>query len=237
MGLKIFIHRIPTYLGIDYQTLRDELLAGSRLPSPSFSVPKISHLIQTCWLADPIERPSFTKIKEQLLQSCPVLSRDSENDTSYYLAILSDNSMRDQYKKIQESNPMFEYINGDDNNEDSTDDETMVIASITSSTTLENEPNIDTHNAQVTNNCVVLISSTQSQQNTVDNDICLSGKDVEKEEEVEPLLKTNCCQRELTKEDAFLSQLNIDHNNYLQNVRTVHPQDITVLVNENSLIL
>ena len=237
MGLKFFIHRIPTYLGIDYQTLRDELLAGSRLPSPSFSVHKISHLIQTCWLADPIERPSFTKIKEQLLQSCPVLSRDSENDTSYYLAILSDNSMRDQYKMIQESNPMFECINGDDNNEDSTDDETMVIASITSSTTLENEPNIDTHNAQVTNNCVVLISSTQSQQNTVDNEICLSGKDVGKEEEVEPLLKTNCCQRELTKEDVFLPQLNIDHNNYLQNVKTVPSQDITVLVNESSITM
>ena len=56
-------------IGLDYRTLRDELQAGSRLPSPTYGTQNMSHLIQTCWLADPIERPSFTKIKSQLQQS------------------------------------------------------------------------------------------------------------------------------------------------------------------------
>ena len=93
---------------MDYQTLRSELLAGSRLPNPTYSTPKISHLIQTCWLADPIERPTFTKIKEQLQQSCEVLSSEADKGTNYYLALLSDSSMRNQYQQIQKCNPMFE---------------------------------------------------------------------------------------------------------------------------------
>ena len=97
------------HIGIDYQTLRDELLAGSRLPSPTYSTPKLSHLIQTCWLGDPIERPTFTKIKEQLHQSCDVLSPQSslEAKSSQYLTLLSDDSMRNQYNMIQQCNPLY----------------------------------------------------------------------------------------------------------------------------------
>ena len=231
------MHYILIYLGIDYQTLRDELLAGSRLPSPTFSVRKISHLIQTCWLADPIERPSFTKIKEQLFQSCPVLSRDSENDTTYYLSILSDNSMHDQYKQIQEANPMFECSRIDDNNKDNTIEEKTTIAKITSRTEIDNVPDIDIHNVLNAKNCEPLISSSQSEQHTDANDSCVNEKYIGKEEEGLPLLKTNCCQKELAKEDAFLHQLNIDHNNYLENAKIVPSQETTVLVNESALIV
>ena len=179
------------YLGIDYRTLRDELVAGSRLPSPSFSVPKISHLIQTCWLADPIERPSFTKIKEQLFQSCPVFNEASGNDTTYYLSMLSDNSMHVQYKQIQESNPMFESIKGNDNYEDNTDEETTVISTITYNTALENGPNIDTCYVEGTNNSAALMNSTHLQSNTDVNDTYLREKVKWKEEEGLSLLKTN----------------------------------------------
>ena len=92
---------------MDYRTLRDELQAGSRLPSPTYGTPKMSHLIQTCWLADPIERPSFTKIKNQLHQSSDVSTYDVDRKNNDYLTLLSDDTMYIQYKMIQESNPMF----------------------------------------------------------------------------------------------------------------------------------
>ena len=93
---------------MDYQTLRSELLAGSRLQNPTYSTPKISHLIQTCWLADPIERPTFTKIKEQLQQSCHVFICEADKGTNNNLALLSGSSMRNQYLQMQKCNPMFE---------------------------------------------------------------------------------------------------------------------------------
>ena len=92
---------------MDYRTLRDELQAGARLPNPTYSTPKISHLIQTCWLADPIERPSFTKIKTQLHQSSEISISNVDRTDNDYLTLLSDNSMYRQYKMIQESNPLF----------------------------------------------------------------------------------------------------------------------------------
>ena len=97
---------------MDSQTLRDELLAGARLPSPTYGNPKLSHLIQTCWLADPIERPTFTKIKENLKQACQITTKNlyTESKSTDYLSLLSDISsqMRKQYKMIQESNPLYE---------------------------------------------------------------------------------------------------------------------------------
>ena len=97
---------------MDSQTLRDELLAGARLPSPTYGNPKLSHLIQTCWLADPIERPTFTKIKENLKQACLVTTKNlyTESKSTDYLSLLSDISsqMHKQYKMIQESNPLYE---------------------------------------------------------------------------------------------------------------------------------
>ena len=95
---------------MDYQTLRDELLAGSRLLNPTYSTPKISHLMQTCWLADPNERPTFTKIKAHLQSSCRILSTVPKNEIHQYINLISDNSMHNQYKMIQRCNPMFEQL-------------------------------------------------------------------------------------------------------------------------------
>ena len=72
-------------IGLDYRTLRDELQAGSRLPSPTYGTPNMSHLIQTCWLADPIERPSFTQIKSQIQQSSDVSASAVDRKNNDYL--------------------------------------------------------------------------------------------------------------------------------------------------------
>jgi hypothetical protein len=79
----------------------------------------MSHLIQTCWLGDPIERPTFTEIKETLHQSCNVLNPPSslEAESSHYLTILSDDSMRKKYTSIQKCHPFY------GRNEDQTEDD------------------------------------------------------------------------------------------------------------------
>lgn len=231
------------YIGIDYQTLRDELLAGSRLPSPTFSIPKISHLIQTCWLADPIERPTFTKIKDTLFQSCPVLSRESENDTSYYLSVCAYNRMRDQYKLIQESNPMFNSPKNDDQDDECVTTERHLIKPILSSDSfleLESDVVIDNRDAEETcgdSNEATLENTTQLQGNTnvlVKN---IRESDIAEEEDRAPLLKTNCCQREMRTKEAFLSQLNIDENNYLQNMKAKSSGEASALMGQSSVLI
>ena len=106
---------------MDYRTLRDELLAGARLPNPTYSTPKISHLIQTCWLADPIERPTFTKIKRKLRESRNKGVDPDTDDADYrYLTVLPTSAMRNQYKMIQESNPLYK-VNENMDADDCTD--------------------------------------------------------------------------------------------------------------------
>ena len=83
-------------------------MAGYRLTNPAYSPPNISHLLQTCWLADPSERPTFTMIKETLRNVCPFLNPDVKQDSNNYLTLLSDNSGQTQYKMIQECNPLYQ---------------------------------------------------------------------------------------------------------------------------------
>ena len=106
---------------MDYRTLRNELLAGARLPNPTYSTPKISHLIQTCWLADPIERPTFAKIMRKLRESGSKGFDPDTDDTDYrYLKVLPSSAMRNQYKMIQESNPLYN-VKEDNDADDCTD--------------------------------------------------------------------------------------------------------------------
>ena len=52
-----------------------------------------------------------------------------------------------------------------------------------------------------------------------------------------PLLKTNCCQREMRTKDAFLSQLNIDDNNYLQNMKAKPSAETSALIDQDSVLI
>ena len=231
------------YIGIDYQTLRDELLAGSRLPSPTFSIPKISHLIQNCWLADPTERPTFTKIKDKLFQSCPVQSRESENGTSYYLSDCAYNCMHDQYKLIQESNPIFNSPKNDDQDDECVTTKRNLIKPIFSSDSfLELESDVDIDNRDAEETCGDSNEATLKNPSPLQGNKNVLGKNIRESDKAEeedgaPLLKTNCCQREMRTKEAFLSQLNIDENNYLQNMKAKSSGEASALMGQSSVLI
>ena len=204
---------------MDYQTLRNELLAGSRLPNPTYSSPKISHLIQTCWLADPIERPTFTKIKENLHNSCPILNPDAKQGPNYYLSLKSDDdAMHIQYKMIQQCNPMFE------KRED-------VPNKPTQSTQGASYSYFESKPSDVTN--ITTLNSTSNEADV------LNYVDPEKEygelgeaaEEATFLDKPA-----YDKDDVFSDQGDLDYNNYLKDTKQPSKKSI-LLVGECSHVV
>ena len=104
--------------GIDTSTLLKELQSGLRLPNPTLSPPNISHIMQSCWLADPTERPTFLKTKDALFKE---LQRGAEKRNNYqdYLSRLDSELGEKQYKSIRKTNfktsDIQKNINEDDN--------------------------------------------------------------------------------------------------------------------------
>ena len=131
---------------------------------------------------------------------------------------------------------MFDSSKIDDERIDEVDQETSITVSAT--TALEIEPNLDASEKSRINNDnidITLKNCTQSSEKTKSTFPCI--REIEKEDEGSPLLKTNCCQREMTTEEACLSQLNIDHNNYLQNIKSAPSQDSSAVIDQSSLIV
>ena len=89
--------------GIDASTLLKELQSGMRLPNATLSTPNISHIMQSCWLADATERPSFSKTREALFDE---LQRETKKLNNYqdYLSRLESDLGKIQYKSIRQTN-------------------------------------------------------------------------------------------------------------------------------------
>ena len=171
---------------MDYRTLRDELQAGSRLPNPTYSTPKISHLIQTCWLADPIERPTFSKLKNNLRESGNNgFDPDFDSRDYRYLTVLPSNAMRNQYKKIQECNPLYKVQETFD-----IDDKTITIenGSTATSSPCTSYPYLRASTSA--NTTITDLNTTSTYQNsTLSYSIPSDKKDSPKWNEAVPLLR------------------------------------------------
>lgn len=74
-----------------------------RLQNPILSPPNVSQLMQSCWLADPTERPSFSKVKEVIFKE---LELDVEEGRSLkdYLSLLELEPGKMTYNTIRASN-------------------------------------------------------------------------------------------------------------------------------------
>ena len=150
--------------------------------------------------------------------------------------------MRDQYKLIQESNPMFNSPKNDEQDDEHVTTERNLIKPILSSDSfLELESDVGIDNHDVEENCgdskeSRIKNSTQLQENKNTLDKNIRESDIAEEEDRAPLLKTNCCQREMRTKDAFLSQLNIDDNNYLQNMKAKPCTEASALIDQDSVL-
>ena len=104
--LKVLLFKTIN-LGIDYVTLREELLNGMRLNRPFLSTPKVSHILQTCWLAEPDARPSFANIKRLLLEDDKFPRNLVKKNHGYYQVPKEKIVMHSQYRSIQKCHPLF----------------------------------------------------------------------------------------------------------------------------------
>ena len=88
-------------------TLREELLNGMRLNHPFLSTPKVSHILQTCWLAEPDARPSFSNIKELLLEDDKFPNSLVQKCQGFYQVPREKIAMHSTYKSIKKCDPLF----------------------------------------------------------------------------------------------------------------------------------
>ena len=90
------------HLGISYEELKNNLLNGFRLTNPKYSPPEISHMVQTCWLPDPKERPTFTTLKQIAWESVFASQRESEGAINIFSSTVSINKRPNRrYKKMR----------------------------------------------------------------------------------------------------------------------------------------
>ena len=102
-------------LGNDYRILKSQLSSGTRLQRPSHCPERLFPFIRSCWNEKPLERPSFTEIKEKMYQDFMfpkdyVPHYDSSLDTdNKNLAVPSTKYevMRKNYNLIQRSNQSY----------------------------------------------------------------------------------------------------------------------------------
>ena len=104
---------------------------------------------------------------------------------------------------------------------------------------LESDVDIDNRDAEETcgdSNEATLKNTSQLQGNKNVLGKNIRESDKAEEEDGAPLLKTKCCQREIRTKEAFLSQLNIDENNFLENMKSKPLAVASALMDQSSVL-
>ena len=111
------------FIGITINELIYELRQGIRLADHEYCPTEICHLIHTCFLENPSQRPTFNKIKQNIqhaydiIQGNRVCESKSETPSASIvpLEILKSNAMKEGYMKVQMANKInSELPNKDD---------------------------------------------------------------------------------------------------------------------------
>ena len=91
--------------------MKYELLTGFRLSNPNYSPAEISHMVQTCWLPDPNERPTFTMLKQTSWQVLSSFDPHETSDNPTSFSINTNDEMLTRYKQIKSCNPVVQRQN------------------------------------------------------------------------------------------------------------------------------
>ena len=85
------------------------MLNGFRLTNPKYSPPEISHMVQTCWLPDPKERPTFTTLKQIAWESVFASQRESDGAINIFSSTVTKNKRPNRrYKKMRKCNSVYQ---------------------------------------------------------------------------------------------------------------------------------
>ena len=107
-----FVSFLP---GNDYRILKSQLSSGTRLPRPNHCPQRLFPFIRNCWNENPLDRPSFTEIKEKMYQDFAfpkeyaTHNNKNEDTDNHTLAVPSTKYefMRKNYNLIQSSNRSY----------------------------------------------------------------------------------------------------------------------------------
>ena len=100
--------------GIDYQSLKHELLGGMRLPQPNFVPQKVYDMMLGCWEHEADARPTFSQIKVSLTQIFRDLhisqygmgdertGKVAEEASITYSALSHNEDMKKKYEMLQQ---------------------------------------------------------------------------------------------------------------------------------------
>ena len=91
---------------------------GFRLSNPTYSPPEISHMIQTCWLPDPNERPTFTTLKQITWECLSAFVRTESNANQFNFTSSINDEMHTRYKMIKSCNPVYQKQNNSENKDE-----------------------------------------------------------------------------------------------------------------------
>ena len=95
--------------GITLQELRDELLAGTRLPPPQSCPSKMCRLIQRCCAYEANDRPSFGEIKKMVVEAYEELELKNSTSTEIHeskeeVLEYADLTLHDRYVEMKIKN-------------------------------------------------------------------------------------------------------------------------------------
>ena len=75
-------------------------------------------MIQTCWLPDPNERPTFTMLKQITWESLSTCMRTGCNAINLNLTSSTNDEMQTRYKMIRGCNPVYQRQNNSENKDE-----------------------------------------------------------------------------------------------------------------------
>ena len=67
----------------------------------------MSHMVQTCWLPDPNERPTFSTLKEVTWESLSACIRAGCNPSNCPFTSSTNDDLHTRYKMIRNCNPIY----------------------------------------------------------------------------------------------------------------------------------
>ena len=75
-------------------------------------------MIQTCWLPDPNERPTFTTLKQITYESLSTCIRTECNASNFTFTSSTNDEMHTRYKMIKNCNPVYQKQNNSGNKDE-----------------------------------------------------------------------------------------------------------------------
>ncbi|XP_060781351.1 tyrosine-protein kinase Mer [Neoarius graeffei] len=102
---EIATRGMTPYPGVQNHEIYDYLLEGHRLKQPNDCLDELYSIMLSCWHADPVDRPDFTKVKEMLEKLTEKLS--DRRNIIYINTTVSEDEEEEQLAEVPMESPVL----------------------------------------------------------------------------------------------------------------------------------